>query len=461
MKLKRFLTLALAALMLLAVSAGCSVYKMGSGARMNHTEESAGSLSGKTGIKEEPEQDEAALFSFAVDGYVLERDAKYRYAYNEAGLCIEARDAASGALVCTFDYAYDAEGRPTARYMEKDGERTILEEYDYDKNGSLTELRYYEEGELRSLWKYDSKGRVTAGQSLPVTTPYAPGFLGSTLENVEWDDADRLISVTFPMDKSLDELAWLSNLTQEEFQARRDELEHFISSNHIKTVDGLYRIEAYTEEYEYDENGRMTKYVVTRVVPPLGNFLQTQRTEERRTEDTYRVRYSRDGFRIKFTRRAYNGSQWQDSDLNVEFDHEIEFDPTGLPVSVQGIDTNIYAALACSVKSAEAGLFGISWCPAYTNYLGELHGGFAGLDPSNLQSYAQQGMLQSLRVAGEGPDGEEINYVIWPDAYGRQRCQKLTDGRLTMNVSEAMDRDRQKSYVMDEDRDEFVYRRLS
>ena len=84
------------------------------------------------------------------------------------------------------------------------------------------------------------------------------------------------------------------------------------------------------------------------------------------------------------------------------------------------------------MEKAEVGVFGITWREGMINCLGELHGGFAGVDPFELRNYMGVGLLQSLRVSGTGENGEAVEYLLWPDNYGRQRCQKFTDGLYTM-----------------------------
>ncbi len=459
MKMKKILALALALLALAAAFGGCTVKKAESGGK-EETEKTSGGAAADAG-----DEDENAPFSFAADGFVLERDAEYSYSYDEAGLCTEARDAESGETVYTFDYKYDGEGRPVERYVEEDGERRLLEEYEYDKKGNLVRLSVYDEdGEPVSVWEYDSKGRAVAGKGISPQPPVGvPGFYGPDLEDIEWDEQDRLTSVIIPVDYPREMLVGriAGQAAQADIEARQAQIDEFIKSYKIKeNDDGTYRTEFVKETFVYDKQGRVTRFVYMHEYTPLGNFLMTARPDASRREDTLKFRYSDDEMLISYSARVWNAGtgKWEDGGLDGDVSYQIERSADGLPLLVKGLSTDVYGALDCEVKSAEVGLFGVSWSKEFTEYLGEVHGGFAGLDPRSLSAYLSSGGLQSLRVEGEGPDGEKLVYLMWPDQFGRQRCQKLTDGRLTMNVSSEMDVNRAMTYVMEDDSDEYVYR---
>jgi len=439
-------------LLALALCAGLLAGCGGGAAKEGREEESGG---GKT---------KRAQIGFAVDGYVLSRDDAYRYSYGDDGLCTRARGEAGDEL--RFSYEYDDAGRPAVRYVEADGERRVYEKYGYDAKGNLTVLSVYEDGgdEPSAVWEYDSRGRAVAGRGLPVGPPYAPGFMGTVLEDVEWDKADRLTSVTFPSDYTADMLLTAlagAGAGPEQREASRAALEDYLRENRLRDRDGLYRMESYTEKFEYDDAGRITKWVIEHEFTPLYAYVINHMPgETARNEDTLSFRYSKDEITISWSQRLYREGRWQKSGARGEFSYDVVRGADGLPVSVGGLAADIYDLLDCEVKSAEAGLFGITWQPGFINYCGELHGGFAGTDPANARSYLQAGLMQSLRVTGRGEDGEAITYVLWPDSFGRQRCEKFTDGLLTMGVSDRTDFSNRNTYVMNGDENERVYARL-
>ena len=397
---------------------------------------------------------------FAVNGYVLSGDGEYEYAYNDKGLCIEARSEDGETL--TFSYEYDGEGRPVVRYVEADSEKSILEKYEYDGEGRLRRLTVYEGDEERSVWEYDEKGRVARGRGLPVTVPMLPGLPYSEAENVQWDSEGRLLSASFPLWRPLDGFAYSalgSAAAADQIDALCEQLREVAKSAGMEAnPDGLYLSMRITEEFQYDRAGRATLFSIVTETTPLEIYARTGTAKAQKAVDSIEITYRSASIHFLATSYRYTDGVLVGDPMRVEWDYEIVAGSGSLPVEAGGLSTDVYGALDCRVDSAEIGLFGILWREGVTNVYGELHGGFIGLDPTALRPYLRQGLFQCMHITGTGPNGEAVEYFLWPDMMGRQRCQKFTDGLYTMPASDEMDLKKQKQYVMEYDQDEYTYR---
>ena len=406
--------------------------------------------------------------NFAVNGYVLAGDDQYKYEYNEKGLCISARSDDGEEIA--FSYDYDDHDRPITRYIKTGSGKSVYEKYKYDDKGWLKRLEIYEDGELKTVWRYDENGRAVSCEGIGVTEPNTPGFPLSAAEDIKWDDEGRLLSISFPVKRPLDAFVYYYagvDASESKKEQYRKTLSDFISSNGIKAdKDGMYLDELIIEKYQYDDQGRLIKYTITDEHSQLSRFVNTRgaKTSEYRTVNEIEFSYNRSSIDLVITMTNHEGGEAAKEILHTDYKYDISYGPDSLPVSAgpekRPVSIDIYDKLDCRIDSAEIGLFGVFWREGMTNYLGELHGGFAGSDLYNAPSTLQIGGYQQLHVLGTGANGEKIEYYLWPDTLGRQRCQKFTDGLYTMPASIEMDVQKKSLYVMNEDRDVFVYRRL-
>ena len=253
----------------------------------------------------------------------------------------------------------------------------------------------------------------------------------------------------------------IEDLTREDLAQYRDLLLDFIKQNGVKeTDDGRYLCQRYTEDFRYDGSGRLVKYTYRMESTPLYVFVTTGQWAARARTTELELSYRRNTITLHSSDFSELDGKATGDPLRLSWDYEIVTNADGLPSEVSSLSTDVYGALDCVVDQAEAGLFGVCWREGVINYYGELHGGFVGFDPANNISKVSVGLLQSLRISGTKADGGRVEYLLWPDSYGRQRCQKFTDGLYSLSPSLEMDYDRRNTYVMDEDRDEFTYRAL-
>ncbi len=396
---------------------------------------------------------------FSVNGFVLSTDGEYEYTYNETGLCVSAKDGSGNIL--SFSYDLDEAGHPLVRYMEKDGVKTVFEKYAFDGSGVLRTLTVYgEDGEAETVWQYDGSGRAISGTGLPVKTPYAPFLPGSDPDSIKWDSKGRLVSVSFPESYPLSLFALNAlpaGTAEEKMDSFTERLGEAAAKNGMKADEnGLYLRERLTEEYEYDRRGRVTKWTCTMERSPLTAYAEYGAWESRKTVTEVSVTYRSGSVSFRSSASGYRDGKSSGEPLRTEFEYKIS-NSDGLPVESGPLSTDVYDALDCAVGSAEIGLFGVTWREGLVNYYGELHGGFAGLDLYSKSSNLSAGGMQSLRITGTGKNGELIEYTLWPDPYGRQLCQKFTDGLCTMPVSLEQDMQKRNQFVMTEDRDLFTY----
>ena len=87
---------------------------------------------------------------------------------------------------------------------------------------------------------------------------------------------------------------------------------------------------------------------------------------------------------------------------------------------------------------------------------GELHGYFLGIDPYCLSFYGVKD-LQSVLVNGTGNNGENVEYLLWPDEFGRQACLKTIDGIFVMDWDITMDINLIHEYVFKQETENRKY----
>ena len=401
---------------------------------------------------------------FSVLGHVLVDDGSYQYQYDADGLCISAQS--EDGEVLTFSYEYDVDGRPVVRYLEEDGERYRIEEYEYDSSGRLRRLNLYDKDtENKAVWEYDEEGRAVSGKGIIYQAPMLPFFPWSDADLIEWDSYGRLLAISCPVKYSLDVLVQMAldpNASDETRKEYRAQLLGLMEANGIKAdSDGLYVRDRVTEYYEYDDQDRITKYTICEEKSPVFNYIRTGKWQASEMRSEIEITYRKSAIAFSSKTSMYIDGELVDTRPQTEWEYAISYRDDGLPVKCGPLSTDIYDRLNCKVKHVTLGLFGVTWREGFFSYYGELHGGFAGVDLYNQRDYAANWSFQSMRIIGEGQNGETIEYDIWPDRFGRQWCQKYTNGLYTMRESDQIYPENANSYNIVIDEDEFNYKRIT
>ena len=390
---------------------------------------------------------------------LLAQDDAFRYEHDEHGLVVSAENRFGD--ITRFTYDMTDNDLPLRRYIGEGDSRWLYEEYEYDGEGRLTRLTVYTKGDENEpvVWTYDENGRAVSVRNYETIPPEY-----SKDADFTWDENGRLLEVTWYEGEYLELLPLLfgSKASEQDPEVLAKKVEEFIEEHDCEMYDDKYLLSSETETYTYDGLGRVTSLTSqVRQTPLFMLFRGNGEIFERLQVNEYTFGYF---LNLKYSIRAkttsYRDGVKGDRDINVgPIDYAISRSSTGLPVSVDKTDVDIYDKLNCTDITADVGWFGIRWNDTYMDYAGELQGGPAGFSfTAAAAAYAGAGMAFTLRVQGVNDRGERVVYIMRPDTMGRQMCMKFTEGRYTMPYSLDMDVERSRLLTILEDTDVFQYR---
>ena len=391
------------------------------------------------------------------DAMRIVQDAQYSYVYDENGLCIAGTGTDGSAFTSTYDM--NADGLPVNRYINIGNGDELYETYEYAADGSLGSLTVNPGKEEQVIFQYDEGGRLTYADNYFLFP--SMGFRSAAFS---WDNDGRLIKVVNSYAVTEEELvSWVARAgsgeeeTEENRATALKRLQDFFENRQPeKTDDGNFLLEEQTQTYTYDAEGRVTEYKDTMRDTAVYSWLQRGREIDsyERTDGLF-FSYGEQMISIKAAMQALlDGADNGFSEFGP-FECRIQYGGNGLPVMIEGINTDIYDKLNCQVVSADIGFYGYWWNDTMLDFMGEMHGGIAGL-PFDKAS-VRTGTAFALRVRGKTETGQDAVYYCMPDMLGRQMCEKFVDGRLTIPCSLEMDPKRRNQIVLTADEDIVLY----
>ena len=381
------------------------------------------------------------------------KDAQYTYEFDENGLCIAGTGLDGSGFTSTYDT--NADGLPVNRYINTGNGDELYETYEYAADGSLSSLTVNPGKEEQVVFQYDEGGRLTYADNYFL-------FPGMGFRNAafSWDHDGRLIKVVSSYAVTEEELvSWVARagageeVTEENRAAALKRLQDFFENKQPeKTDDGKILLEEQTQTYTYDTEGRVTEYQDTMRDTAVYAWLQKGREiDSYERTDGLSFDYWEQLVSIKASMQAFLDGADNGFNEYGPFEFGIQYGANGLPIMMEGINTDIYDKLNCQAVSADIGFYGYWWNDTMLDFMGESHGGIAGLpfDKSSVQT----GTVLALRVQGKTETGQDAVYYCMPDMLGRQMCEKFVDGRLTMPCSLEMDPERRNQIVITTDED--------